>query len=62
MVYKKSMEGKSMSRLFRNKFEDYMNDPDELTPEELKEWDKFVMDCAIDDYKSEQQQSSQEEK
>jgi len=51
-----------MSRLFRNKFEDYMNDPDELTPEELKEWDKFVMDCAIDDYKSEQQQSSQEEK
>ena len=36
-----------MSRLFRNKFEDYMNDPDELTPEELKEWDKFVMDCAI---------------
>ena len=51
-----------MSRLFRNKFEDYMNDPDELTPEELKELDEFILDCALDNVKSGQKQSSQEEK
>ena len=51
-----------MSRLFRHKFEDYMNDPDELTPEELKELDEFILDCALDNVKSGQKQSSQEEK
>lgn len=51
-----------MSRLFRNKFEDYMNDPDELTPEELKELDEFILDCALDNVRSGQKQSSQEEK
>ena len=29
-----------MSRLFRNAFEDYMNYPDKLTPEELKEFEE----------------------
>jgi len=25
-------------------FEDYMNYPDKLTPEELKEWDRFMLE------------------
>ena len=50
-----------MSRLFRNKFEDYMNDPDRLSPEEIKEFDEFILDCALDNVKSGQKQSSQEE-
>jgi len=51
-----------MSRLFRNKFEDYMNYPEKLTPEELKELDEFILDCALDNVKSGHKQSSQEEK
>jgi hypothetical protein len=38
-----------MSRLFRNAFEDYMNYPDKLTPEELKEWDKFMLENELEE-------------
>ena len=39
-----------------------MNYPEKLTPEELKELDEFILDCALDNVKSGHKQSSQEEK